>query len=116
MSSHPRNKVKIMNGNAPSGYSKSDVKVVRKDGVKRYVWKKKSAQGKKNPWALAVKKAYANLKRKGDIVKGEFVPLVKSGLLYKEAVRIRSPRRRSASPKRKSVKRKSTKRKSGGRR
>ena len=118
MSSHPRNKVRIMNGTgtAPAGYTKKDVKVVTKDGAKHYVWRKKSDNGKKNPWALAVKKAYANLKRSGDIEKGQFEPLVKSGMLYKEAMRIRrrsgSPKRRT--PKRKTPKRKSPKRKSGG--
>jgi hypothetical protein len=100
MSSRPRNKVRIMNGSdtAPAGYSKKDVKVVTKDGAKRFVWRKKSNNSKKNPWALAVKKAYANLKRSGDIVKGTFEPLVKSGKLYKEAMRIHSPRGRKASP------------------
>ena len=102
---HPNeSKARIMHGTSTGagGYGKQDIKVVRKSGVKRYVWKRKSAEGKKNPWALAVKKAYAKLKHSGCIEKGEFVPLKRGSALYKEAKRLhrpRSPRRKSKSPK-----------------
>jgi len=88
----PRNKIKIMNGNTTGccyGYSKSDIKTVRKNGQKKYIWKGKSKNAKKNfsNWNTAVKQAKRNL---GFPVKGpgSFILLnvgVDGRELYREA-------------------------------
>ena len=79
-------KVQLMNGtisHTPSGNTKSDIKTVRKNGVKHYVWKKKSTQGKKNEWPKAVKKDRKNLGIKGFVPVGGHSKAGKA--LYKEA-------------------------------
>ena len=73
----PRNKVRLMHGADVYGYTKKDIKKIEKNGQVRYVWKSKHKNGKKNMWAKSVKKAYTELRKKGVIDKGEFVPLNK---------------------------------------
>jgi hypothetical protein len=80
-------KAQVMHGNAlktSGGLTKSDIKTVTKNGVKRYISKAKSTQGKKNGWIKAVNQAKKNL----GIPKNEFVLLKKSSSLYKEAARL----------------------------
>lgn len=93
-----RYKVQLMNGTiskTPGGNTRGDIKTVRKNGEKKYVWKKKSALAKRNfsDWNSAVKQAKKNIKQTnpGYFAKGKgFAPhsLKKSGKLYKEAARL----------------------------
>jgi hypothetical protein len=75
-----RNKVRIMNGGKVGGYTKKDIIKVKKDGKTSFKWKAKHSNGKKNKWAMSLKKAYAELKEEGVIADGQFVPLNSKGV------------------------------------
>ena len=78
---------KVMHGtlnHTPGGLTKSDIKTVKKNGVKHYVSKKRSSVAKKNfsGWNKAVAQAKKNL----GIPRNSFIPI--KGELYKEAARL----------------------------
>ena len=82
-------KAMVMHGtcsHTSGGLTKKDIKVVKKNGQKHYVSKRKSALAKKNlgGWVKAVSKAKKNL----GIPKRKFVLLKKQSKLYKEAADI----------------------------
>lgn len=93
-------KRQVMNGTAShtsGGLTSSDIKIIKKNGLKRYISKSKSIKGKQNKWIKASVKARKNLG-----LEHTFVLMKKSSPLYKETARIyygtlgvKTPRRKS---------------------
>ena len=93
-------KRQVVNGtvtHTSGGLTSSNIKTVKKNGLKRYVSKSKSIKGKQNKWIKASVKARKNLG-----LEHTFVIMKKSSPLYKETSRIyygttgvKTPRRKS---------------------